>query len=321
MRFDGEDVERFASGEAQTLALTDGEIVDAVVAAENFTGFGDDIAIAGAPWDFAFRRVGVDELDVIAVGDEAQFHAVRLFRYGERGAASDFADFVFREFAKRKFAARKLFLRESPKEIRLIFCGVEGTKKLQAARGFVAADAGVVAGGKAIGSDLASHAEKRFELHIGVAIGARDGSTSAEVVLYKGTDDAVFEVCFKIDDVMGKVEMLGNALGVVDIIEGATAVLRGPVTLKFRQPALIPELHGKTNNRAALLLQNSSNGGRVHAARHGDRDESGPRFRADRQRRFELGDFPHFSCISSLTYRPGFVRMLHQTKQDRLESL
>ncbi len=57
----------------------------------------------------------------------------------------------------------------------------------------VAADAGVVASGQSIGADLASHAQQRFELHVGVAIGAGDGRASAEIVLDERADDTVFE--------------------------------------------------------------------------------------------------------------------------------
>ena len=194
LRFDGEDVERFARREAETFALTDGEIVDAAVAAKNFAGFGDDIALAGAERNLTFRHVGVDELHVISIGHEAQLHAVGLFGYGKRGAAGDFADFVFGQFAEREFAARELLLRKSPQKIRLIFCSIERAKKLEAAGGFIAADAGVVPGSEAIGADLASHAEERFELHIGVAVGAGDGSASAEIVPHERAHDAVFEL-------------------------------------------------------------------------------------------------------------------------------
>ena len=102
----------------------------------------------------------------------------------------DFADFVFGQFAEREFAARELLLRKSPQKIRLIFCSIERAKKLEAAGGFIAADAGVVPGSEAIGADLASHAEERFELHIGVAVGAGDGSASAEIVPHERAHDA-----------------------------------------------------------------------------------------------------------------------------------
>ena len=71
LRFDSEHVERLAGSEAQTLALADGEIVNAIVAAENFAGFGDDIAVACAKRNFVFRSVGVDELDVVTIWNEA----------------------------------------------------------------------------------------------------------------------------------------------------------------------------------------------------------------------------------------------------------
>jgi len=51
-------------------------------------------------------------------------------------------------------------------------------------------------------------------------------------------------------------------------------VLRGAVALKFGEAALVPELHGEADDCAALLLQESGNGGRVDTARHGDGDEA-----------------------------------------------
>ncbi len=78
--------------------------------------------------------------------------------------------------------------------------------------------------------------------------------------------------------------MLRDALGVIDIVERAAAMLRGHVALKFGQAALIPELHREADNRTALLLQNGGDGGRVHAAGHGHGDEAGLSFRADGQR-------------------------------------
>ena len=288
-RFDGEDVERLAGGEAEALALADSEIVNAIVAAEDFAGFGDDIAVACAERNFIFRSVGVDELDVAAVGDKAQLHAVRLFGDGESGAASDFADFVFREFAKREFTARELFLRKAPEKIGLIFCGIERAKKLETAGGFVAADAGVVAGSEAIGADLAGHAKKRFELHVGIAIGAGDGSTAAEIVFDEGADDAVLELRFEIDDVVRKIQVLRDPLGVVNIVERTAAVLSGSVALEFRQAALVPELHGEADNGAALLLKHGGHGGRVDATRHGHGDQARRRLCANGQRRFKLG--------------------------------
>src|SRR5258708_30001472 len=175
-------------------------------------------------------------------------------------------------------------------------------KKLEAAGGFVAADPGVVAGGETIGADLASHAEQRVKLHLSVAVGASDRSASAEIVLHERAHNAIFKVLLKVYDVVGKVKMLRDALGVVDIVQRAAAMLRraviGEGTLQFGQAALIPELHGKRDDGASVLLQNGGNGGRIHSTRHRDSDESGLSLSTDRQHRFKLGSVRHLSFTS-----------------------
>src|ERR1700746_3330426 len=55
---------------------------------------------------------------------------------------------------------------------------------------------------------------------------------------------------------------------------------RAAIALQFEEAALVPELHGESDHRAALLLENCGHGGRVDAAGHGDSDEAGLRFRA-----------------------------------------
>jgi hypothetical protein len=87
--------------------------------------------------------------------------------------------------------------------------------------------------------------------------------------------DACFELFLEIDDVMGKIQMLGYALGVVDVVEGAAAVLRGAVPLEFGEAALIPELHGEADDGAILLEEDRGDCGRVDTAGHGYSDEAG----------------------------------------------
>jgi hypothetical protein len=145
-----------------------------------------------------------------------------------------------------------------------------------------------------IGTDLASHAEQRLELHISVAVGAGDGSASAKIVLDEGAHNASFKLVFEVYDVVRKIKMLRDAFGVVHIVQRAAAMLCWSITLQLRQATLIPELHGKPDDGASTLLQNGGDGGRIHSTGHGDGDESGLSFRADRRRRFELGSFVHF---------------------------
>jgi hypothetical protein len=68
--------------------------------------------------------------------------------------------------------------------------------------------------------------------------------------------------------------MLRHGLGVIHVIERAAAMLRGAVTLKFGEAALVPKLHGEADDVAALLLQESGNSGRVNTAGHGYGDEA-----------------------------------------------
>ena len=103
---------------------------------------------------------------------------------------------------------------------------------MEAASEIVAADAGVVAGGEAIGADLAGHAEKRLEFYVGVAFGAGDGSAAVEVVVHERTDDVLLELMFEVDNVMWKIQVSRNAFGASDIVEEPT-VLRRAVALEF----------------------------------------------------------------------------------------
>src|SRR5215470_11765549 len=62
--------------------------------------------------------------------------------------------------------------------------------------------------------------------------------------------------------------MLCHAFSVVDIVKGTATMRCRAVAVKFGQTALIPELHGEADDRAALALQDYRNGRGVDAARH-----------------------------------------------------
>src|SRR5712691_8639836 len=92
--------------------------------------------------------------------------------------------------------------------------------------------------------------------------------------------------------------MLRYGLGVIDVIERATAVLRVAVALKFGEAALVPELHGEADDGAALLLEKGCNRGRVDSTGHGYGDEAALGFRALGQG-VELGGCIHADSIIS----------------------
>jgi hypothetical protein len=144
----------------------------------------------------------------------------------------------------------------------------------------VLANSRVVAGGKTLGANLASHPQERLKLHVRVAIGAGDGSAAGEILIHKRAYDARLELFLEIHNVVREIQVLRYGLGVINVIERTAAVLRGAVALKLGEAALVPELHGEADDGAALLLQEGGNGGRVDTAGHGDGDEAVPGFGA-----------------------------------------
>src|SRR5258708_17752292 len=107
-------------------------------------------------------------------------------------------------------------------------------------------------GGKTRGADLARHLEQGLKLHIRVAVGAGDGRAAGEILVHERTHDARLELFLEIHHIVREIQMLRYGLGVIYVIERATAVLCGAVALKFGEAALVPELHGEANDSAAL---------------------------------------------------------------------
>src|SRR4029077_21091830 len=84
---DRENVDRLAGREAEAFTLAYRVIVHAGVATDDGAVFGDDVAFLIVHGDAFCAGIGVDELDVVAVGNEAEFHAFGLFRDGKIGVA------------------------------------------------------------------------------------------------------------------------------------------------------------------------------------------------------------------------------------------
>ncbi len=80
---------------------------------------------------------------------------------------------------------------------------------------------------------------------------------------------------FEVDHVVRKIQVLGHAFGVVDVVERTTAMLCGAGALQFGQTALIPELHGEAEDVAVLLVEQCCNRGAVDASGHGYRHRVG----------------------------------------------
>ena len=130
------------------------------------------------------------------------------------------------EFAEGKIGAGELLLREAEEKVGLVLGFVHGAEEFVAAGLRIVAHARVVAGGDALGADLARGDEELIELYVIVADGAGDGRAACEIIGDEGADDGVLEFALEIDDVERDAEMLGDAAGVVDIVDASSSDAR-----------------------------------------------------------------------------------------------
>src|ERR1700756_2412196 len=77
---DVDDIERRTSGYAESLALADGEIVDAFMMPQHLAIGGDKFAGSIRQALTLFSEIGVNEPLVIAAGNKADFLRIGLFR-------------------------------------------------------------------------------------------------------------------------------------------------------------------------------------------------------------------------------------------------
>ena len=169
-----------------------------------------------------------------------------------------------------KRVRRELLLREAEEEVGLVLGLVGGAGEDPAAAGLVVMVAGVVAGGDAVGADLAGGGEELVELEVVVAEGAGDGRAAGEVLVDEGADDLGLEAGLLVDEVVGDVELLGYAAGVVDVVDGAAAALDGlGHAFVSGEAALVPELEGEADEGVALGAEQRGDGGGVDSSGHG----------------------------------------------------
>ena len=109
-----------------------------------------------------------------------------------------------------------------------------------------------------------------------VAEAAGDGRAPGKILLDERTNHVALEALLVIDHVVRDADLLGDAAGVVNIVERAAASLHGlGHALLAGEAALVPELHGQADDVVSLGAQHGRDGGRVHTARHGYGDGFG----------------------------------------------
>lgn len=163
---------------------------------------------------------------------------------------------------------------EAEEEVGLVLGAVGGAGEDPAVAGLVEMVASVVAGGDALGADLAGGEEELIELEMVVAEGARDGGAAGEVFADEGANDFFFEACLSIHQIVGNSQVLGYMTRVVDVVDGAAAALRDGfgqtlASVICGKAALVPELEGEADEGMSLGVQKGGDGGGIDAAGHG----------------------------------------------------
>ena len=102
-----------------------------------------------------------------------------------------------------------------------------------------------------LGADAARGLEELVELEVVVAERAGDRRAAGEILVDEGADHILLEALLLVDDVVGNAEVLGDAAGVVDIIERAAAAGLGCVgdAVLAGEAGLVPELEGEADDR------------------------------------------------------------------------
>ena len=105
-----------------------------------------------------------------------------------------------------------------------------------------------------LGADGARGLEQLVELEVVVAQRAGDGRAAGEVLVDEGPHDIALEALLLVDDVVGNAQVLGDAAGVVDIIERTAAAGLGRVgdAVLAGQAGLVPKLEGQADDVFAI---------------------------------------------------------------------
>jgi hypothetical protein len=123
-----------------------------------------------------------------------------------------------------------------------------------------------MAGGEAVGAEIAGEAHQIGELHPLVAGYAGDGRPPLHIFVGEAIDHARTEAAFVIEDVMGDAELRGHRLGVVNVLAGAAGARA------LDRLAMIVELEGDPDHLGAGAGGERGHDRAVDPARHGDDD-------------------------------------------------
>jgi len=255
-----DDVKRRAGGDAQSLALADGEMNDALMPADDVAAEIDDIA--------GLDRTGLQPADDVGVASgrhEADILAVLLVGDFKLKTPRQFAHLGLAHVAERKAQIIELLARGCEQEITLVAIAVGGANHRPRSVG-KPARSDIVPGRQRVGAELARGRQQVAKLDRAVAFDARHRRLAERVAVGKIVDHGFAEAAFIVEHVMRDADALGDVAGIVDVAAGAAG------TLAMGRRTVVVKLQRDSDHVIAFGLQQGSRHRGVDATRHGDHD-------------------------------------------------
>src|SRR5208337_2644494 len=253
------DVQPLAAGDTEAAPLSYRESMHARVSGEASSAAVDNRSGA----ELRGIALPLDKPRVIAVGNEADFLALRLVRGGKAQCARTGANFGLGHGAKRKNRAREFVLPEREKKIRLILGVVGGAQQMESAVGALL-DSGVMSGRDIVGRKRAGAAPQAIEFDLPIAHHTRIWRAPAQIFGDEIIDHARGEVGAQINHVERKIHPLRHPARIFEVVMRAA----GAAALRHRRRRLGRKPHRDAYHVVAILAQEGSRDRAVHPTRH-----------------------------------------------------
>ena len=254
------DVAAVRGRNAESAALAERVVDDPLVAPQ-------DIAlcvhkIAGRTLNAA---VALDEARVVAVRNKADVLAVVLLGIVKTALGSDLSGLGLILVAEWKLHVSKLLLCQNIEHITLILGRVERFQKKVAAPLRIIFCPRVVTGRQDVAAKLFHFGEEMLKLEAAVALDAGIGRAAVQVLIDKRLDDFLCKQVLIMDDMVRDADLLGNAAGILRVLEGAAGVQK-----IFTYNVIFIQAHRAADAIEAARRHDLSRHAAVNAAAHGN---------------------------------------------------
>src|SRR5690242_11972143 len=237
------DIERRTGSDTKPAPLANGEMDDAVMAAEHTTLQIDDLAGPGSAGTQPF-----DDIGIAAVGHKTDVLAVLLVSDAKPEPARQFARLRLGAIAQGEAQQIELLACRREQEIALIALGLSGAVKRPPAVG-QPARGDVMAGRQYRGPKLARSHQQIAKFDSLIAFDAWHRRFAGHVACREPVDDRFFESLLVVEHVMGNADPRRHGAGVVNVAPGTACAF----TVGRR--AMVIELERDADDVIALLGQ------------------------------------------------------------------